>query len=75
MIPRIYQALTGKPWVTTTLDVTTDVGPTIRARFPELDAFTDLELMRMTPDEAISTGHRLRADQQRRTAPRALAHQ
>ncbi|GAA1423079.1 hypothetical protein ACFQZ4_54355 [Catellatospora coxensis] len=74
MIPRIYEAITGKPWVTTTLDVTTDVGPTIRARFPELDAFSDIEIMRMTPEQAIAAGRKLRADQ-RRTTTRALARQ
>ncbi|GIG02526.1 hypothetical protein [Catellatospora citrea] len=75
MIPRIYEAVTGKPWVTTTLDVTTDVGPTIRARFPELSVYSDLEIMRFTPEQAIAEGQRLRAERTARTAPRALAHQ
>ncbi|MFC7246044.1 hypothetical protein ACFQO7_26505 [Catellatospora aurea] len=60
MIPQIYEALTGKPWMTTTLDVTTDVGPTIRARYPELFALTDLELMAMTPTEAIDYAETMR---------------
>ncbi|MFC7245155.1 hypothetical protein ACFQO7_21985 [Catellatospora aurea] len=74
MIPRIYEAVTGKPWMTTTRDVTTDVGPTIRARYPELIVFSDLELMRMTPEQAISIATQLRALCQH-DAPRALAYQ
>ena len=53
MFKRLYEKLTGTPW-TTTVSCTAQFGPTIAARYPELAALSDEELMAFTPETAIA---------------------
>lgn len=59
MIKRVFELVTGTPW-TTGRSATQEYGPTVAARYPELAALTDSELMRLTPAQAIAYGRAVR---------------
>lgn len=61
MIKRLYEAVTGTPW-TTGRSAAVDFGPTIAARYPELAALSDMQLMRFTPAQAIAYAEAARAN-------------
>lgn len=65
MIRRLYELLTGRPYITTR-SMVDEFGPPPAVRYPELLDYTDEELMRRDRDELLAEIRARRAAARRR---------
>lgn len=68
IIPWLYERLTGQPY-RATRSMAAEFGPTLATKYPELGAYTDIELLRADIEQLVKHIERMR----RRTPDTAAA--